>query len=317
MASIGQWWMWLIFFALVGFMLFADIFLLGGGKSHKVSTKEASIWISVWVCVALCFNFGLWFYLKETAGSRIAATKATEFLTGYLIELSLSVDNLFVFILIFNYFKVPAELQRRTLLFGILGAIVMRFIFITLGVWLVAKFHWILYLFGLFLVYTGFKILFVADEQPNLENNPLLVWSRKHLRITKELIGERFFIKKEGLLHITPLFIILMLIECSDVIFAIDSIPAIFAITNDPFIIYTSNIFAILGLRSMYFLLARMDELFHFLKYGVALILVFIGFKMLAGYWYQIPAFITLGVIVVTLGIAVLVSLLHRKINPS
>ncbi len=313
MASIGQWWMWIIFFAVVGFMLFADIFLLGGGKSHKVSTKEASIWISVWVSLALCFNLGLWFYLKETVGSQIAAVKATEFLTGYLIELSLSVDNLFVFILIFNYFKVPAELQRRTLLFGILGAIVMRFIFITLGVWLVAKFHWILYVFGVFLVYTGFKILFVADEQPDLENNPLIVWSRKHLRITQELVGERFFVKKDGLLYVTPLFIILMLIECSDVIFAIDSIPAIFAITHDPFIIYTSNIFAILGLRAMYFLLARMDELFHYLKYGVALILIFIGFKMLAGYWFKVSAFITLGVIVVTLGIAVVASILHRK----
>lgn len=313
MVSIGQWWMWLIFFALVGFMLFADIFLLGGGKSHRVSTKEASIWISIWVSLALCFNLGLWLYLKETVGSQQAAIKATEFLTGYLIELSLSVDNLFVFILIFNYFKVPPELQRRTLLYGILGAIVMRFIFITLGVWLVAKFHWILYLFGMFLVYTGLKILFVADEEPDLENNPLLRWSRKHLRITKELVGERFFIKKDGLLYVTPLFIILMLIEFSDVIFAVDSIPAIFAITNDPFIIYTSNIFAIFGLRSIYFLLARMAELFHFLKYGVALILVFIGFKMLVGYWFKVPAVITLAVIVVTLGISVLISHISSK----
>lgn len=305
--------MWLFFFALVGFMLFADIFLLGGGKTHRVSTKEASIWISVWISVALCFNLGLWLYLRETAGPDVAIHKATEFLTGYLIELSLSVDNLFVFILIFNYFKVPLEFQRRTLLYGVLGAIFMRLFFITLGVFLVAKFHWILYIFGLFLVYTGIKILFFADQEPDLDSNPLIIWSKKHLRITPSFEGERFFVKKEGLLYVTPLFIVLMLIECSDVIFAIDSIPAIFAITNDPFIIYTSNIFAIMGLRSIYFLLARMAELFQYLKYGVALILVFIGIKMLLGYWFKVPVTITLSVIVLTLGACIALSHYHNK----
>ncbi|MCS5709987.1 TerC family protein [Candidatus Berkiella aquae] len=304
--------MWIIFFTIIGLMLFADIFLLGGGKSHRVSTKEASIWIIVWVSIALCFNVGLWFYLLETANQQIANTKAAEFLTGYLIELSLSVDNLFVFILIFNYFKLPLELQRRTLLFGIIGAIVMRLIFITLGVWLVAKFHWILYLFGGFLVYTGIKILVTRDEEPHLENNPVLLWSRKHLRITEHLEGERFFVRKEGLLYVTPLFIILMLIELSDVIFAIDSIPAIFAITTDPFIIYTSNIFAILGLRAMYFLLARLAELFHYLKYGVALILIFIGVKMLIAYWFKVPIYITLSLIVITLGTCIIISRVHK-----
>ncbi|WP_102134650.1 TerC family protein [Candidatus Berkiella aquae] len=312
MVTVGQWWMWIIFFTIIGLMLFADIFLLGGGKSHRVSTKEASIWIIVWVSIALCFNVGLWFYLLETANQQIANTKAAEFLTGYLIELSLSVDNLFVFILIFNYFKLPLELQRRTLLFGIIGAIVMRLIFITLGVWLVAKFHWILYLFGGFLVYTGIKILVTRDEEPHLENNPVLLWSRKHLRITEHLEGERFFVRKEGLLYVTPLFIILMLIELSDVIFAIDSIPAIFAITTDPFIIYTSNIFAILGLRAMYFLLARLAELFHYLKYGVALILIFIGVKMLIAYWFKVPIYITLSLIVITLGTCIIISRVHK-----
>lgn len=313
MVSIGQWWMWLIFFGIVGFMLIVDLFWLGGGKSHRVSTKEASLWTAIWVSTALVFNLCLWLYLKETIGHPQAAIKATEFLTGYLIELSLSVDNLFVFILIFTYFKIPPELQRRTLLFGVLGAIVMRLIFITLGVFLVSKFHWILYLFGLFLVYTGFKIFITNDEEPELEHNPLLVWSRKHLRITQELIGERFFIKKDGLLYVTPLFIILILIECSDVIFAIDSIPAIFAITSDPFIIYTSNIFAIMGLRSIYFLLARILELFHYLKYGIALILILIGLKMLVGFWYTIPAFMTLGIIVLVLFSCVALSLLIKK----
>jgi len=317
MISVGQWWMWLIFFAIISSMILADIFLLGGGKSHRVSTKEASIWVSIWVSTALCFNLALWLYLKDTAGLQQANLKATEFLTGYLIELSLSVDNLFVFILIFNYFKVPPEFQRRTLLFGVLGAIVMRLIFITLGVYLVSKFHWILYVFGLFLVYTGGKILFTPEEPPHLEKNPIIVWASKHLRITKELVGERFFVKQNGLLYVTPLFIILMLIEFSDVLFAIDSIPAIFAITNDPFIIYTSNIFAVMGLRSMYFLLARMAELFHYLRYGVALILIFIGFKMLAGYWFKVPVYITLGVIVVTLGTCVILSLLHKKPSPT
>lgn len=315
MISVGQWWMWLIFFAIVSLMILADIFLLGGSKSHRVSTKEAAIWISVWVSVALCFNLGLWIYLKDTLGPHEANLKATEFLTGYLIELSLSVDNLFVFILIFNYFKVPPELQRRTLLFGVLGAIIMRLIFITLGVYLVSKFNWILYLFGLFLVYTGFKILLTPEETPHLEKNPLIIWTSKHLRITKELVQERFFVKQNGLLYVTPLFIILLLIEFSDVIFAIDSIPAIFAITNDPFIIYTSNIFAVMGLRSMYFLLARMAELFHYLKYGVALILVFIGFKMLAGYWFKVPVIITLSVIVVTLATCVIISHFHKKVG--
>lgn len=313
MISIGEWWMWLCFFAVVGCMLLADIFLLGGGKAHRVSTKEASLWVMVWVSIALSFNVALWFYLNATVGSEVATLKATEFLSGYLIELSLSVDNLFVFILIFNYFKLPLELQRRTLLFGILGAIVMRLIFITLGVWLVAKFHWILYFFGLFLVYTGIKILVSAEEEPDLEHNPVLLWSRKHLRITDHLVGENFFVRQNGLLYVTPLFIVLILIELSDVLFAIDSIPAIFAITHDPFIIYTSNIFAILGLRAMYFLLARMAELFYYLKYGVALILIFIGAKMLIGFWYKLPVYITLGVIVTTLACAVILSLIHKR----
>ncbi len=281
--------MWAGFIAFVLAMLALDLFVFGGRKAHRVSVKEALAWVIAWICLALSFAGLLWWYLNGTLGAEIAQRKALEFLAGYLIEQSLSVDNMFVFVMIFTYFAVPPELQRRVLLYGVLGAIVMRAGMILAGVWLVNQFAWILYLFGAFLVFTGIKMLVFADDEPDLEQNPLLRWLRGRLRITQGFHGEAFFIRDKGVLWATPMFLVLVFIEASDVIFAVDSIPAIFAVTTDPFIVFTSNIFAIMGLRALYFLLADMADRFHLLKYGLAIVLVFIGGKMLAVHWFHIP----------------------------
>lgn len=281
--------MWAGFIAFVLAMLALDLFVFGGRKAHRVSVREALAWVIAWICLALSFAGLLWWYLNGTLGAEIAQRKALEFLAGYLIEQSLSVDNMFVFVMIFTYFAVPPELQRRVLLYGVLGAIVMRAGMILAGVWLVNQFAWILYLFGAFLVFTGIKMLVFADDEPDLEQNPLLRWLRGRLRITQGFHGEAFFIRDQGVLWATPMFLVLVFIEASDVIFAVDSIPAIFAVTTDPFIVFTSNIFAIMGLRALYFLLADMADRFHLLKYGLAIVLVFIGGKMLAVHWFHIP----------------------------
>ncbi len=281
--------MWAGFIAFVLAMLALDLFVLGGRKSHRVSVKEASSWVVAWVALALTFGALLWWYLDGTAGREIANRKALEFLTGYLIEQSLSIDNMFVFVMIFSYFAVSAELQRRVLLYGVLGAIVMRAAMILAGVWLVSEFAWILYVFGAFLMVTGVKMLVFAEQQPDLEKNPLLRWLRGHMRITPGFHGDAFFVRINGLRYATPMFLVLMLIEASDLVFAVDSIPAIFAVTTDPFIVFTSNIFAIMGLRAMYFLLADMAERFHLLKYGLALVLIFVGGKMLVAPWFHMP----------------------------
>jgi len=281
--------MWAGFMAFVLAMLALDLFVFGGRKVHRVDVKEAAAWVAVWVSLALAFAGLLWWYLNDTQGPEVARTKTLEFLAGYLIEQSLSVDNMFVFGMIFTYFAVPPELQRRVLLYGVLGAIVMRAGMILAGVWLVQQFAWILYVFGAFLVITGIKMLIFAEAEPDLEKNPLLRWLRGHMRITSEFDGEKFFIRKEGILWATPMFLVLVLIEASDLVFAVDSIPAIFAVTTDPFIVFTSNIFAIMGLRAFYFLLADMTSRFHLLKYGLAIVLVFIGGKMLAMPWFHMP----------------------------
>ncbi len=288
---------WAGFIAFVLAMLALDLFVLGGKTAHKVSAREALAWTGVWVTLSLSFAGLLWWWLDGTAGRTVANAKALEFLTGYVIELSLSVDNIFVFIMIFSFFAVPAEYQRRVLIYGVLGAIVMRATMILAGAWLVQQFHWVLYLFGAFLVITGFKMLIFADKDADLNQNPVLKWLRGHLRITHEYHGERFTVVKDGIRWFTPLFLVLMLIETSDVIFAVDSIPAIFAITTDPFIVFTSNIFAIMGLRSMYFLLADLNGRFHLLKYGLALVLVFVGTKMLIADFYKVPIGLALGVV--------------------
>ncbi|MFV0372082.1 MAG: TerC family protein [Azonexus sp.] len=306
--------MWAGFIVFMLAMLALDLFVFGGRKAHRVPVREALAWVLAWAALALAFAGLLWWYLNDTQGAEVARTKSLEFLAGYLIEQSLSVDNMFVFVMIFTYFAVPPEMQRRVLLYGVLGALVMRAGMILAGVWLVQQFAWILYVFGAFLVVTGIKMLIFADAEPDLEQNPLLRWLRGHLRITPDFHGERFFVRKEGLLWATPMFLVLILIEASDVVFAVDSIPAIFAVTTDPFIVFTSNIFAIMGLRAMYFLLADMAERFHLLKYGLSLVLIFIGGKMLAMPWFHLPVQWSLSIVAAIIAISIAASLaLSRK----
>lgn len=310
--SIGNLWMWAGFIAFVLLMLAVDMFMLGGKSAHRVSLREAATWSLIWVVLALLFNAGLWWYLDGHDGSALADQKALEFFTGYLIEKSLAVDNIFVFLMLFSYFAVPPELQRRVLLYGVLGAIVLRAIMILMGAWLISQFHWVLYLFGLFLLVTGVKMFMFAEHKPDLEKNPLLRWMRGHMNITRDYQGERFFVMQNGVRYATPLFLVLALIEFSDLVFAVDSIPAIFAVTSDPFIVFTSNIFAILGLRALYFLLADVAARFHLLKYGLALILIFIGIKMLIVDIYKMPIGIALGVVAAILVTSVILSLAKK-----
>ncbi len=294
---IGEPWMWAAFVGFVLAMLAVDLFLVGGNKAHKVGFREAAAWSFVWFALAMLFSLGLWWYLKGTYGNEVADAKALEFLTGYLIEKSLAVDNIFVFLMIFGFFAVPAEYQRRVLIYGVIGAIVMRAVMILAGAWLVQEFHWILYLFGAFLVVTGVKMLMFAEVEPDLAKNPLLNWVKRRMRLTPDYRGEKFWVRENGVRVFTPLFLVLIMIELSDLIFAVDSIPAIFAITTDPFIVFTSNIFAILGLRAMYFMLAGMADRFHLLKYGLAMVLVFVGAKMLIVDFYKIPVGLSLGIV--------------------
>jgi tellurite resistance protein TerC len=311
--SIGTPWMWAVFFSIVIVVLLIDLIFVGGGKQHRVSLKEAASWSLVWVALALSFGAGLWWYLDANFSRELANTKAMEYLTGYLIEKSLAVDNVFVWLMLFNFFAIPFELQKRVLTYGVLGAIILRTIMIFAGVWLIAHFHWLLYVFGLFLLFTGIKMWWMADKEIHLENNPLLNWFKKHFAITNQLHGEKFFVLENGVKIMTPLFLALIMVEISDVIFAVDSIPAIFAITSDPFIVLTSNIFAILGLRAMYFLLADMADRFTYIKYGLALVLVFIGIKMILIDIYKIPVGISLSVVALLIGGSVLLSWIKTK----
>ena len=274
-----------------------------------MDVREAAAWSVVWITIALAFCGWFWWYLDGRFPRELANEKALEYLTGYLIEKSLAVDNVFVWITLFNFFAVPTEFQKRVLLYGVLGAIVMRAVLVYVGALLLAEFHWILYVFGLFLLLTGVKMLLFAKHEPALEKNPVLRWMRGHMKITNEYHGEKFFVLKKGMRYATPMFVVLILVEVTDLIFAVDSIPAIFAVTDDPFIVFTSNIFAILGLRAMYFLLADMAERFHLLKYGLAVILMFIGVKMLLLDVYKIPVGIALGIVGLILLASVVASL--------
>lgn len=313
--TIAQPWMWAVFIVFVLLMLAIDLFVFGGKKAHKVSVKEAAIWSVVWVSLALAFNALLYWYLNGAVGNAIATQKATEFLTGYVIEKSLSVDNVFVFLMIFTAFNVAPENQRRVLLYGVLGAIVLRAVMILAGAWVVSEFKWMLYVFGVFLVLTGVRMLFSIEKTNNLQQNAVVKIVRKYLNVTDDFHGAKFSITQNGKRYFTPLFLVLLLIEASDVVFAVDSIPAIFAITTDPFIVFTSNIFAIMGLRALYFLLADMAERFHLLKYGLAILLIFIGGKMLAAYWFHVPTNISLIVIVTILATSVVASLVTTRAN--
>lgn len=317
METIANPLLWLVFGTIVLIMLAIDLFVVGGGKAHRVSFKEAGTWSIVWVCVSMAFATGLWIYLDAYHTRELANTKTLEFVTGYLIEKSLAVDNVFVWLMIFSFFAVPAELQKRVLLYGVLGAIIMRTIMIFAGVWLIQQFDWILYVFGAFLVITGIKMWFFAEQQPDLANNGLLLWLKRHLRLTDEFDGEKFIVYRERAGKIvrygTPLLLVLILVEITDLIFAVDSIPAIFAVTTDPFIVLTSNIFAILGLRAMYFLLQGMADRFSLLSYGLALVLVFVGTKMLLLDVYKIPVYVSLPVVALLIGGSIWLSFRREK----
>lgn len=312
MNTVGTPWLWGSFAAVIVVMLAIDLLLQGRKGSHTMSMKQAACWSLVWVSLSLLFNLGFWYYLNETAGRAVADTQALAFLTGYLIEKALAVDNVFVWLMLFSYFAVPANLQRRVLIYGVLGAIVLRTVMIFAGSWLIAQFAWLLYLFGAFLLFTGIKMALAKEDDGAIGDKPLVKWLRSHLRMTDNLEGERFFVRRNGLLFATPLVLVLILVELSDVIFAVDSIPAIFAVTTDPFIVLTSNLFAIMGLRAMYFLLANVAERFSMLKYGLSVILVFIGVKMLIVDFYHIPIGISLGVVA---GILLLTLAINAWVN--
>jgi len=311
MHSIGTPWMWGIFTLIVLIMLAIDLFLVGGGKRHRVSVKEAAAWSVIWVSVSLLFAAGLWWYLDAVAGPAVARETSLEFLTGYLIEKSLAVDNVFLWLMLFSAFGVPLDLQRRVLIYGVLGAIVMRTVMIFAGAALIARFHWILYLFGAFLVYTGIKMFWFADEEVDLDKNPVVKYLRRHMNITSRFHGERFFVVENGARYATPLFLALVMVEFTDLVFAVDSIPAVFAITTDPFVVLTSNVFAILGLRAMYFLLGDAADRFSLLKYGLAMVLMFIGVKMLLIDVYKIPVGFSLAVVATLIGSSMWLSLKH------
>jgi len=313
LGSVGAWWMWAGFGVFVIVMLAIDMFALGRKGAHKVGAREALIWSLVWFSLAMLFGAALWAWLDHTSGRAIADARAMEYLTGYLLEKTLAMDNIFVFVMIFSYFAVPLEYQKRILVYGVLGAIILRALMILVGAWLIAEFHWVLYVFGAFLLITGIKMFVFADHEPNLATNPLLKWLRQHMRITDKFHADKFWVTQNGVRWFTPMFLVLVLIEFSDVIFAMDSIPAIFAITDDPFIVFTSNIFAILGLRALYFLLADMAERFHLLKFGLALVLIFIGTKMLIVEWFKVPVAVSLGVVLAVLGTSMLLSLIATR----
>lgn len=306
MNSVGTPLLWGSFAVVVAIMLVIDLLLQGRRGAHAMSMKQAVVWSVIWVSLSLLFNLAFWWYLSETQGHAIADTQALAFLTGYLIEKALAVDNVFVWLMLFSYFAVPAALQRRVLIYGVLGAIVLRTIMIFTGTWLITQFSWVLYLFGAFLLFTGIKMAVAKEDDSSLENKPLVRWLKGHLRMTDTIENEHFVVRKNGLLFATPLLLVLILVELSDVIFAVDSIPAIFAVTTDPFIVLTSNLFAILGLRAMYFLLAGVAERFSMLKYGLSVILVFIGVKMLIVDFFHIPVGISLGVVGAILALTLL-----------
>ncbi len=313
MDSVGNIWLNLVFFGIVFVMLLIDFLGFKQNQGEAVPVKKAAWWSAAWVTVAMLFAGGLWLYLQQSIGVEVANQKTLEYITGYLLEKSLAIDNVFVWLMIFAAFAIPPALQRQILLYGVIGAIVLRTIFILIGAWLVQEFSWILYIFGAFLVYTGIKFLRGQEEESNVENMALLKWLRKHVPITQSLHGNKFFVREQGKLWITPLFVVLILVEFSDVIFAVDSIPAIFAITTDPFIVLSANLMAILGLRAMFFLLSGAAAKMHYLPYGLGIILLFIGFKMLMLDVFHMPVWISLGFIAVVLSITAYMSIQYAK----
>jgi tellurite resistance protein TerC len=310
MHSIATPALWAIFAVILVAALAVDFLLLRAAGPRRVSFRAATVWSLSWIGLALAFNLGLWAWLDASAGRAVANEAGLEFLTGYLIEKALAVDNIFVFLMVFNSFAVPPELRQRALMLGVLGAIVLRAVLILLGAALVAEFHWLLYLFGLFLFATGLKMLLAANPEPDLERNPVLGWMRRHLRLTRDFRGDALSVQEDGKRWYTPMFVVLVLIAVTDVIFAVDSIPAIFAVTLDPFVVLSSNVFAVLGLRALFFLLAGMADRFHLLGHGLAAVLLFIGAKMLLAGVLKIPIGIALGIVALLIVASIVASLL-------
>jgi len=302
MQTIGTAWQWGSFFALLVAMLAVDLGVVHR-KEHRIGLREAVVWSFLWTVLALLFN--AWIY------QRYGSKPGLEFFTGYVIERSLSFDNIFVFVVLFNYFAVPAKLQHRVLFWGILGALLSRGLFIALGTALLTRFEWLMLVFGAFLVYTGIKILRGDESEVHPEKNPVLRLFQRFVPLTSEYHGKKFFVRLDGRLLATPLMLVLVVVEATDVIFAVDSIPAVFGVTRDPFIVFTSNIFAILGLRALYFLLAGLMHKFHYLSYGLGLVLVFVGAKMLVERWYKVPTGLSLGIVLVLLTASIVISLLR------
>ncbi|WP_225086830.1 TerC family protein [Pectobacterium colocasium] len=313
MHTIGTPWLWGSFAAIVIVMLAIDLLYQGRKGSTVMTFKQAAVWSIIWVTLSLLFNAGFWWYLDGTMGREVANAQSLAFLTGYLIEKALAVDNVFVWLMLFSYFAVPPQYQRRVLIYGVLGAIVLRTLMVFGGSWLVTQFQWLLYVFGAFLLFTGLKMALAKEDDGAIGDKPLVRWLRSRLRMTDTIENEKFFVRRNGILYATPLFMVLIMVEISDVIFAVDSIPAIFAVTTDPFIVLTSNLFAILGLRAMYFLLAGVAERFSLLKYGLAVILIFIGTKMMLIDIFHIPVAISLGVVASILIITMLINVWVNK----
>ncbi|MEK8051387.1 TerC family protein [Ideonella sp. DXS22W] len=308
MDTIAPTWLWIFFVATVLVALFVDFVVLRKQGAHEVSVREAVRWSVVWVAASFAFNGLFWWAVAQDHGQAVANTKALEFLTGYLIEKSLAVDNIFVFLMIFTYFAVPPAYQKRVLMIGIVGAIVLRSLMILAGSWLITQFHWVLYVFGAFLLITGIKMWWAAGKEANLDDNPALKLLKRVMPVSRGFDGEKFWTVENGTRIATPLLLVVALVGITDVIFAVDSIPAIFAITTDPFIVLTSNIFAILGLRAMYFLLQAVAAKFHLLSYGLAVILAFIGTKMMLIDLVKIPVLASLGVVVGILAVTMWLS---------
>ena len=316
METIGSPLLWLVFAGVVIAALLIDLVLMRHGGPHKVTFREAAWWSLGWVALALAFNAWLWWHAGQQFGSDAGNRIGMEFLTGYLVEKALAVDNIFVFLMIFGYFAVPEEQRQRVLVIGIVGAIALRAVLIFVGALLLAKFHWILYLFGAFLLFTGIKMWRAAGEPPSLEGNPVLRWVTGHLPFMRRYYGGALWIGSGARRKFTPLFVVLVMIAVTDVIFAVDSIPAIFAITEDPFIVLTSNVFAVLGLRAMFFLLQGMADRFHLLPYGLALVLAVIGAKMLLADVYKVPVLVSLAMVAAIIGATVALSLLRPPAKP-
>jgi tellurite resistance protein TerC len=309
---------WILFIAFVVVMLVLDLSVFNR-KAHAISMREALSWTALWVALAGCFAILLYFHGHRMTGDLAHGNRqlSLEFITGYLVEEALSVDNLFVFLLIFRYFKVPSHLQHKVLFWGILGAVIMRAVFIGAGVTLLNRFHWVMYLFGAFLIYAGIKLIFQDEENENPGDNFITRFAKRHLRLTDDFASGTFTTMRNGMRHFTKLALVLIVIETTDVVFAVDSIPAVLAVTRQPFIVFTSNIFAILGLRALYFAIAGLIDLFHLLHYGLAVILIFIGAKMLAANYFEIPTVYALGIIVGVLALSVVLSIVIKPKQPA